>query len=179
MSQCRNPSNKHRWKEDKSRDLLRCLDCGLVETLVNPVTFDPGREGSPPPMTGGYASGGIYSAEVSASMKRVTDSFASTSKNMVAIGEASSAVAADYATMLDRLGLSIVGDGTYTVSESGGRVSGNLLPPTPPPWTSEDALTLILEEIKHDPDPFTAAGKWLTRFTNGVTDITRNLDDDE
>lgn len=39
--------------------------------------------------------------------------------------------------------------------------------------TSTEALQFILDEIKNSPDPFTAAGTWLTLFTNGVAEITR------
>ena len=39
--------------------------------------------------------------------------------------------------------------------------------------TSKEALQLILDEIKLSPDPFAAAGVWLTLFTNGVAEITR------
>lgn len=161
----------HRWSEDRSRDTRRCLDCGTVETLADPSVFNPN----------------IYSAKISASMRKITDNFASTAET-----------AADYATALDRLGLVMGGtaDGwsgvKYDPDPFTGKkvytppgpttttVSGNPPPSTPVrQWTSEDALTLILEEIKHDPDPFTAAGKWLTRFTNGVTAITRNLDEED
>lgn len=47
------------------------------------------------------------------------------------------------------------------------------------PWTSEDALQLILREIEKSDDPLKAGGEWLTRFTNGVTDITRKVEQDE
>lgn len=50
-------------------------------------------------------------------------------------------------------------------------------PPKPKKWTSDDALELILEEIKHAPDVMKAAGEWITKVTNGITDITRNLDE--
>jgi len=161
----------HRWSKDKSRDTRRCLDCGTVETLANPSMFNSN----------------IYSADVSASMKKITDGFASTAENARFLADAARTAtsaadyaAADYASMLERLGLSMGGTvddwpsveydlpGPTTTTVSGNRL-----------WTSEDALTLILEEIKHDPDPFAAAGKWLTRFTNGVTAITRNLDEED
>jgi hypothetical protein len=43
-------------------------------------------------------------------------------------------------------------------------------------WNSDDALRLILEEIKHADDPLKSAGEWITKFTNGVTEITRKLE---
>ncbi|HEY9438756.1 MAG TPA: hypothetical protein VIS29_08905 [Streptomyces sp.] len=51
----------------------------------------------------------------------------------------------------------------------------------PPPrrWTSDDALTLILQEIKHAPDPMKAAGEWITKMTNAITGIIRDLDDEQ
>lgn len=57
----------------------------------------------------------------------------------------------------------------------GGGVSGNT---SAKKWTSEDALTLILEEIKHAPDPMKAAGKWLTKVTNAITGVIRDIDDE-
>ena len=39
--------------------------------------------------------------------------------------------------------------------------------------TSMEAMQLILDEIRNSADPFAAAGVWLTRFTNGVAEITR------
>jgi len=43
--------------------------------------------------------------------------------------------------------------------------------------TPDDALTLILEVIKHSDDVMGEASKWLTKITNGITDITRDLDE--
>jgi hypothetical protein len=56
-------------------------------------------------------------------------------------------------------------------------VSRNPAPPRR--WTSDDALTLILEEIKHAPDPMKAAGEWITKMTNAITGIIRDLDDEQ
>ena len=171
----------HRWREDKSRDTRQCIDCGRVETQADPSMFNPN----------------IYSADISASMKKITDGLASTAKNLADTASAAETTAS-YATMLDRLGLTMGGtaNGRSGIKYDPDPFTGRkvYVPPDPTSttvygnpepgtrvgtWTSEDALTLILEEIKHDPDPFTAAGKWLTRFTNGVTAITRNLDEED
>lgn len=42
-----------------------------------------------------------------------------------------------------------------------------------PTWTSDDALTLILEEIKHADDPFKTGGEWMTRITNAISEAIR------
>lgn len=44
-------------------------------------------------------------------------------------------------------------------------------------WTTDDALTLILETIRHSDDPHAAAGEWLTKVTNGIIEITREFDE--
>lgn len=44
-------------------------------------------------------------------------------------------------------------------------------------WTIDDALTLILETIRHSDDPHAAAGEWLTKVTNGIIEITREFDE--
>lgn len=44
-------------------------------------------------------------------------------------------------------------------------------------WTADDALTLILETIRHSDDPNAAAGEWLTKVTNGIIEITREFDE--
>lgn len=72
-----------------------------------------------------------------------------------------------------------------TVAERTGSVIGDLSKATypspvgPKPITSTEALKVILEEIKAANDPFKAAGKWLTKFTNGVTEITRGMELEE
>lgn len=45
-------------------------------------------------------------------------------------------------------------------------------------WTSDDAIALIFEEIKHGPDPLNAAGEWLTKFTNGIAAIVREMEEE-
>ena len=72
---------------------------------------------------------------------------------------------------LDRLFMSIGADGMRKMNESAGWTTF----PETPPWTSDDALELILREIRRDP---ASAGEWLTKFTNGVIEITREVEDD-
>jgi hypothetical protein len=51
------------------------------------------------------------------------------------------------------------------------------LPPRPKVLTTDEALTMILETIRHDPDTLKSAGEWITKVTNGITAITREEDE--
>ena len=84
------------------------------------------------------------------------------------------------AELADRInvGTQSFAEAMSTLSEAVSAVSGNRESQARR-WTSDDALTLILEEIKHAPDPLKAAGEWLTKVTNSISDIVRNLDSDE
>lgn len=55
------------------------------------------------------------------------------------------------------------------------------VPGKPGPWptdiTPEEGLEAIFKAVRTAPDIQAAASKWLIAATNGITDITRNLDD--
>lgn len=45
-------------------------------------------------------------------------------------------------------------------------------------WTSNKALELIIEEIRHSDDPFVTGGEWIMKFTQAVTEVIRESDDE-
>lgn len=97
--------------------------------------------------------------------KRTTAEVAEALTKISGLSSSASAGMVSFAEVLKKFGAEV----------AGANVSGN----PRKQWTSDDALTLILEEIKHDPDPMRAAGRWITKMTNAITDIVRNLDDDD
>ena len=48
-----------------------------------------------------------------------------------------------------------------------------------PTWNKANVLEYIAKEIRDSADPYKAAGEWITTVTNSISELTRNLDDDD